>query len=196
MIKINLLPADALKKEKRAGVPKLQLPQGDYLAWGKKAAIAILAIHLALLLVFIIEKSYLAGLRAKSDALKPELAKVAGMKSNLMNLESQSRFADDLRSSRTSWSRNLAKISESIPKGMWLRRLAASESNFTLEGSVFCGKCAPMDVVSEFLQALKKDAKFAQIFSELELASVQKKAYGSIDVSEFSISGKVKESAF
>lgn len=192
MIKINLLPVELSKKEK-----KISMPVGfkaDYLVWAKKFLIGIVSIHVALLVIFIIEKSYLAGLSQKLNRIKPDLVKVNKARGELKNLEAKAKFSSDLRAGRTLWSRNLNKISEFAPKGMWLRRLSVSDTNFILEGSVACAKCSPVDIISVFLNSLKKENKFMEGFGDLELVSVQKKVQGGMDVADFLISGKLKES--
>jgi len=103
---------------------------------------------------------------------------------------------------RIYWADKLSRITNAMPKGIWIRKLIlleaaqASKSNpfsswartVSLEGSLFLAQASKGEgVINNFYKALKENKGFVKDFNSVELGSVEKSTISGKQVSSSSI---------
>lgn len=178
MIKINLLPTKRKKKAKP--VPTFLL-----------STIAITVIVCIILVIFY---SYFssqvskkrAEVRAKEvqiAALKEQIKAVEDYEKRNMIFEQRNQIIEQLSKNRAIPVKILNEISELLPAGVWINRMAVSGSSINLDCTAFTNT----DVVN-YVNSLKNSTLFNDVFLQ---ESVQTGASG-ITLYSFKLSFKVK----
>ncbi len=184
MIEINLLPKELQKK-------KFKLPPAVVFKWGL-ASLALLVlvpfivggfIHTkgSALLVLREEEARLAPLKKEAEDLQKE---AAGLKNRLAPI-------DKFRGDGIIWSRKLNRISDALPREIWLTRVSlesAGQSGFSasraeeqeqmlvIEGVVAAGKQEGMLApLGKFIENLKSDKSFFSDFVSIESRGIKEK---------------------
>lgn len=89
------------------------------------------------------------------------------------------------------WAQKLNAISDNMPRGVWLSKIALNDEMFFIEGSAISRQQNEMISVHNFTAKLKKHPLFFVGLSELELGSIQRRSQGKIDIADFLITTKI-----
>jgi len=187
MITINLLPPEFQSKRL-----KLQLPSNFVLVVSGGIIATIIFLNFLLWSVLIFKNMQYRRYSATFAALKPEKQIAEALKADIQRLTANKSLIERFTSERLIWSRKLSKISEYLPRGMWLSNLKFAEGNFYIKGNVISAKGQEVTLIRNFLNRLKADTSFIRGLSDLELDSVTSRQIKGFEVSEFIITGKVK----
>lgn len=188
MITINLLPEELRPKEKKKAlltkdiVPKI-------ISGG---IIILVSLHIFLVLVYLLQSYRLGNLNNAWPKISLEKNKADSLKKEISFLEENVKTIENLTTKRISWSWKLYKISQVLPRGVWLRQLSLASSNFNLQGSVVSLKQEEMTLIGKFLDSLKIDPEFLKDFKDLELGSIQRREIKGFEVSDFNISANLR----
>ncbi len=192
MIKINLLPEElklkAAKETKELSAKKLLL------VFPAIAAVLIL-VHLVLGLVCLVRGSQLTILNAQWQRLAPQRKQVEGARKDLETRLQDIQAAQQIIAQRQDWAPKLLSLSVNLPSGVWFNELILARGDFTLRCSVVSLEKEEMGLLSSFIEGLKKDALFSKDFSGIELGSIQVRTAGVYEVTDFILSGKLKQQA-
>ena len=93
------------------------------------------------------------------------------------------------------WAQKLNIISDSLPKGVWLKRLALDDGVLFIEGSAISKQQKEMINAHSFTSLLKEDKSFLTHLNDLELGSVQRQKIQNLEVADFLITAKVNENS-
>ncbi len=193
MININLVPLSTRRKTTAGGaILQLDLPREVVLPVVGGCAGLLIVGHVLLLLAMGFKAAMLATQRVEWQKILPDKTAIEGLSSEMMEIKKKMNSMGSAVSKSKDYSRKLNTISDSLVKGMWLRRLTVDATALTLEGTVFTRSQTDMVTISTFVGNLKKDAVFMEDFSAIEINSVQKEKKGNLDVSNFTIVGKLK----
>lgn len=188
---INLVPEDI---------------QARWKIWKRrKALLTIGAVYAAaLLVVFINQRVVLHGRRAVAAAITAEKNSLAAKGSEYERLSrqlSEARQAEGelkknfeastvLAQKRIAWSVLLKRISNDMPRGVWLKTLSTSDVNDQAGKRMrFAGAAASNRSVSEFVFMLENSG----YFEEAVLLYTQKKEYGGNSYYDFEVNSTLKK---
>lgn len=194
MIKIDLLPND-LRKDKTGlldggfGSVPSEVVFGLFLAAGG----FLLAIHLLLAAVAlgkitqhkILDSRWQAmGVQKKAyDDVFSEAKILQARMSTLRPITSERGFA---------WSTLMNDISDSVPKGVWLKEISLNKKLLTISGSSVSRVQAEMMAAGSFAAALKEHPKVSEYFLSVDVDSIQRRDVQGLSLADFTIKAKLK----
>lgn len=194
MIEINLTPLSLRKKKKSPFLLKgLNIPLEVVIGLGGGLVALLIVIHTILLGIDVQQIAHHKGLKKKWDSLLPSKEKVDGVVNELRVLQGKQKAAEGvLFDEKIRWSETLNALSESLPPGVWVKRISLEEGLFSIEGSAVATEVEGMINVHKFTSRLKKEKRFLDHFVDLELGSIQRHKIKHMDIADFVITMKLK----
>lgn len=197
MIEINLVP-EHLRKKRRAKTVlgrnlSFALPQEAVIGLIAGAVILLLFVHITLQFFIVVRFVQLKGLRHKTSGMSTEKANVDGIVQELKRLQDKYKSVEKIAGGKDiSWAKILNQISDSIPRGVWLNRMALNETTLMIQGSAVSKSKAEMINVHNFTTNLKADKEFMSSFSDLELGIIKSRMVGQTPIADFTIRADLK----
>jgi len=195
MIEINLVPVHLRKKEAGGiwssvaiGIPKEILfgVGGIFIAF-------LVLMHGLLIGLWFIQSTRHAVYQAIWQKMSPDKNNIDSINKELKDLKNKISTVDDVTSKKAvSWSQKLNILSDAMPKGVWIKKIAWNNTVLTVEGSAVSNLHEEIAVVGNFVSNLKKEKSFVKDFSSLELASVTRSKKGVTETTDFIITAKIK----
>lgn len=186
MILINLLPPELKNKGMR-----LNLSDNFILMICGAVVVLVLCLNLILWFALIFKNMQYSRYWKVYSELKPQKEKADILRTDIRDLEANRNVIRQITSGQLIWSRRLNKISECLPRGMWLTNLEFGDEKFTMTGNVISENGQEVGLIRVFLNQLTRDASFLKGILSLELDSVTRKEIKGFEVSEFVISGEL-----
>ncbi|OIO37973.1 MAG: hypothetical protein COT00_03160 [Candidatus Omnitrophica bacterium CG07_land_8_20_14_0_80_50_8] len=186
MIAINLLPEALRKKDERvnllAGLPI------------KRGAILCVIVFFGLQILGTIGAFYLSAhftwMKAEASRLKEANKSIASWKLATVLIKKKKEKAAETIQRPFLWSALINALSDSVTKGVWLKNFSVTQNGKTaalkLEGSVV-GKGEETAYAGKFIKELKDNMLFGELFSAIELKTINQKRIKDIDVYDFVI---------
>lgn len=213
MIKINLIPQELRKKESIfakfdiSTISLQNLPVFNIIAI---IAGGIVVLQLAMFLIGMYNRSSLASLNKKYNAILPQKNEADRLKAEVDIINKKAAAIDELMAKRFSWAKKLNALSDSVTSGIWLTELyyderpvpkpvpaggqgAATRSVYSMPGAlVISGYASSMgehgaSLVGKFIQSLKDNSAFYSDFSEIQLVSIKSDKVDNQEVMNFRI---------
>lgn len=175
MIEINLLPKELRKKEVRFEIPLDSL---------LKILVIVLLIHLSLTVTTAVRKAKLDSLNKNFFEFQEKKIAYDDLKKEIEILEKNRSNLDQLKGKRIIWSEKLNFISDTIPKGIWLKELSFSKGKFKIIGSCVSKRSDETERIQIFLSRLREE------FKDLELKGLTRRSIKSQDVIDFILSSE------
>ena len=190
MIRINLLPADA-RRARSLSMDKV--PRSPLIAL---AAAFLLLLPVGLLGLKAADQARLKRLSAILQTLAPKKQEADRLTIEADALREQQRLIDQLNQRRSHWAQRLNALSDAVPDGIWLTDLIVEpQRSISLKGDAIAQGGEEMVQIGRLLQDLKGSPAFAGVLTQLEIESINSKQDGTIELAEFSLNGKLTESA-
>jgi len=150
-------------------------------------------VHVGLLVININRLAKHKALSDKWVEILPAKENVDKIISQLRDFQKKQNAIESLtKKSEVSWSEKINIISDSIPRGVWLKRISLTEDILFIEGSAISRQNNEMINVHAFTSNLKKSSRFLMQFDDLELGSIQRRKIHRIEIADFLISSKLK----
>jgi len=185
MIKINLLPKDLRKSDRKIILPnKLHL-------FG--VVVIFVLLHTLLFATALIKNVQLLSLRKTWSVLEPDSQKYSSTKKQVKGLEASLESAKIFFSRDASFAQLFSSLNSVIPRGLWLERFSLTDKSLLIQGSVVSLTQNEMSMISTFLQGLKDSEVYNSLSSKIELTSVQRRTIKSYDVVDFVLAGDLKK---
>jgi Tfp pilus assembly protein PilN len=194
MIDINLIPS-ALRKNGKGDADslKINIPQEVLVGVGAGAIFLIVTIHLLLGVVWLVDMGRLSSSKAGWDKLSSDKTVLDSIHKEAGDLKDKIKVISGMTTKKSAlWSPKLNAISDSLPGGVWIRRMTLDKVGLTIEGSVVSKSRNEINNVGLFLSALKKNNYFMKDFSSLEVNSIQGSRSNAVDIIDFSVMAKLK----
>lgn len=197
MIDINLVPPE-LRKRRRSSSSGLGLDIPIEILIGSAGGLLVLlvGIHLILMTNYMLKAKTLKKLdkawsllekdKANVDVVINRMRALQGQYNDIANISQQQRFP---------WAPKLNSLSNILPRGVWLRRLALKEDVFLIEGSSLSKASEEMINVHGYISKLKEDEIFMKDFIDIEPGPIQTKNINNVDIANFLITAKPQSSA-
>jgi Tfp pilus assembly protein PilN len=190
MIRINILPEQA--RRKRAGFAAqnwLKIPMENVVGIAGGVCAVLLAVHILLTGVALATKMHIAGRAKKWEHLSGEKQNIdAVMRELNANRDKLKSIKEISEGKILSWSRILNVISDSIPKGVWLRQISVEDKILLVQGSAVSKVRSEMSSVGGFVARLKESEYILNNFEDFEVGSIQRRRDTTVGVADFSFS--------
>ena len=194
MIEINLVPPELRRKKKSSFLGGFNIPLEVVVGSAGGVILLLVAVHFILLLTNISKIGEHKKLKSSWEEISPDKVEVDGVISELRQLQTkESNLVKMMEGKRVIWSRKMNLLSDALPKGVWLRKVALSEGVFFIEGSAISKQKREMIGVHNFAANLKKNDEFLEDMDELDLGSIQMRKISTVDVANFLITTRLKE---
>ena len=156
--------------------------------------IAVLIIlHIFLLMIGMQKLAKQKHLNKQWEALLPEKQNVDAVLNSMRKLQDDVTSIESItKGEGLSWARKLNLISDSLPKGVWLKKVALGDAMIFIEGSAVSKSNAEMTGVHKLAASLRDSQDFLSGLSGLEITSIQSKPINGTEVMDFLITGKVQ----
>ena len=193
MIEINLVPLHLRKKKKKDLFPGgFKLPLEVVIGLGGGLIILLILVHVILLAINVSKLATHNTLKASWEEIIPGKEKVDVVISELRMLQKkQSAIKKLTEEKKVVWSQKINILSNNLPKGVWLRKIAFNEDTFFVEGSAISRQNKEMIGVHKYTANLKKDEYFLTDLTDLELDSIHMRKIKKVDVADFLITSRL-----
>ncbi len=195
MIEINLVPVELRKKRKNKSLLRgLNIPRELMIGAGGGVVLFLLGLHLVLLLVNITRLVHYKKLQKQWAQMSPLKEKVDSVATEMRGLQDQLATLDEVTGkSNILWSRKLNILSDTLPRGVWFKKMGFNGDIFSVEGSAISRQGEEMISVHNFTSALKKNKDFLDNFADLKLGSIQTRKLDKIEIADFLITTNLNE---
>jgi Tfp pilus assembly protein PilN len=201
MVQVNLLPDSYSKRHKAAIQIKVNLRPLIFTLLGTILAILILWSILSFRLSLGQKKLLL--LNKQLQSLTSAAEDVDKLKEQKKQLEREIEFMRQHLKREILWAKNLNRISNIIPAGIWIKSIDVStiitEDNLDRYEKLNINGLAVsvegeemMSWIGSFMTALKKDEVFATQFAEVSLLSSKRSKFGRFEIMDFRLSCKFR----
>ena len=194
MIDINLTPKNFKRKKKRNLLPGgFQIPKEVIV--GSVGGLIVLLVLLHVTLQFFVFRKIFQhkNLKVQWEELSSPKANVDAVVKELRMLQNKIKSIEDITSeNHMSWSRKLNIISDVLPRGVWLRKVALSDEVLFIDGSAVSQRNNELINIHDFANSLKKQEIFMKNFKDLEMGSIQSRKIQQTDLADFLIKVKIK----
>jgi Tfp pilus assembly protein PilN len=171
----------------------INIPREVLLGVGSALVFLILAVHLILGMVWLIESGQLSARNAKWQQLLPDKNVLDGIHKETAGLTQQVKTISDMTINQSLvWAPKFNAISDALPKGLWLRKMSFDKSGLSMDGSVVSKNQSEINNVGLFLSALKQNNGFMKGFSSLEVNSIQRSKAQAVETTDFTVMAKSK----
>jgi hypothetical protein len=195
MIDINLVPLP-LRKRSSHGFLKglsLNLPQDFLLGVGGGFVLLLLATHLLLGAVMLVNVIRVASVKAQWQGLLPDKNNLDIIATEVKDLRKKMTTISDITAKRSiGWSRNLNVVSDHLSSGIWLKRIALDNKALVMEGFAVSKIKNEVNLVGGFVSNLKKDQQFMRAFTGVEVNAIQRVKRGTTEIAEFTVTAKLQ----
>ena len=196
MIDINFYPPNLRKKKTRApGAPGkgLSIPKEVIIGLGGGFVVVLLIVHVILQSFIFSRYGKHKALTQEWEEILPSKRRVDVVVSRLRGVQAKAKSIQNiLPEEQILWSKKLNIVSDNIPRGVWLRKIAFADDILFIEGSAVSKGQDEMISVHRFASNLKSQEDFLENLTDLELGSIQRRKIKDVDIADFSIKAKVK----
>ena len=190
MIELNLLP-DEIKRKRRK--TKITIPVELIFGIGGLFVCLLIIFHIMLAGTLFAKKMRYSQLSKAWDKIQPDKIRIDKLKEETSLLENRIKYVEQLTANRINWSEKLNRISDLIPRGVWLSSLVFDDPTLKLEGSAVSKQKEEMILVGQFTSGLKKDPKISADFKDIEVRSIQRRKIKTLEVVDFVMTANLKE---
>lgn len=193
MININLTPPHLKKKEKSHLLGKVNIPLEVIIGCGGGLLVLLGVVHVLLLFVNIGKLAQHKGLQKQWETMRPSKENVDSVVSEMRSLQGKYKSIEEITDKMgVSWGQKLNILSDSLPRGVWLKKVALDEDVLYLEGSAIPKESSEIISIHHFTSKLKQNESFVEHFTDLELGSIQRRRIKSVEIADFVITMKVQ----
>ena len=195
MIDINLIP-DQLRKRRRTdffsgGV--FNIPREVLVGIGGGIIALMLLIDGLVFLTKVVKLIEYQHVKSTWQAILPDKNVTDSIKQNLQEVQKEVKSMKDITEGQSSsWSQKLNVISDSLSKGVWLRKVTLNDKQLFIEGSTVSQGQSEIINVGAFVSNMKKDVSFMNDFESIEVDYIQSRKSEGLEVSDFTILAKLK----
>lgn len=194
MIEINLAPYSLRKNKKgKLSLKEFNIPLEIVIGLGGGLIVLLVLAHVFLLVINIRNVAQHKEFKEEMEAVSPGKQRVEKVINELRALQSTQKAVEDILPERKiSWAQKLNILSDSIPRGVWLKRVNLEGDVLLIEGSAISTDNEAMINVHQFTSTLKSQREFLEHFSDLELGSIQRRKIRQMDIADFMITVRLK----
>jgi Tfp pilus assembly protein PilN len=142
----------------------------------------------------VVKKIQIMSLKASWAKVAPQSKDAVAVKAEIKDLNNKIMAMKGFLTRKVIVTELLSSLNAAVPKGLWLERLSlTTEGGLVLQGSVVSLTQNEMTIIGKFLQEIKSNKTFAELFSKIDLNSVQRRTIKTFDVVDFVVLGELKK---
>lgn len=123
--------------------------------------------------------------------IEPDKKGVDAVLQDLRKLQAQKKSVQEvLGEEKVVWSQKLNIISDSLPRGVWIQKVALTDDMLFVDGSAISKGNTGMFNVHSFMTALKDNKTFQENLKEMELGSIQRRMVDTVEIADFLITAQ------
>lgn len=193
MIDINLLPPEKRRKRKAKLLGGFDIPQEVIIGSAGGLLVLLVLVHVFLTFINLSKHGIHKSLAKQLEEIKPAKEEADAIIMQMRSLQSSLNAIDQVvKEKRIVWAQKLNILSDNLPRGTWVKKVALSEGGLFIEGSAISKEQKEMISVHTFAANLKSDKDFLKDFVDLELGSIQRRKVQTAEVADFLITAKLK----
>ncbi len=193
MININLVPPHLRKKPKGKLLGKVNIPLEVIIGCGGGLLVLLGVIHVLLLFVNIGKLAQHKGLKNQWETMRPGKENVDSVVNEMRVFQGKYKAIEEISGKVSlSWAQKLNVLSDSLSRGVWLKKIALNDEMFFIEGSAISKETTEIISIHRLTSSLKANKKFSEHFTDLELGSIQRRKIKTVEIADFVITMKVK----
>ncbi len=194
MIEINLVPAESRKKKKKSLLPGgFNIPLEVVIGIGGGLVMLLVCIDIFLVVFNVSKIGEHKKLKAEWEQILPAKENVDQVMNQMRDYQAKVKSIEDLTTlNQIIWAEKLNILSDQIPRGVWLKKVAISDGMFFVSGSAISRQKKEMISVHTFTANLKDSDRFLNGFKDFELGSIERGNVSDTDVADFLITIKIK----
>jgi len=194
MIDINLIPA-GLRKDSKGKANSLTINISHEILVGVGAGLVflLLMVHLILGGIWLMGMGHLSHAKAEWQKVLSNKIALDSMTKESGDLNKKIKTISDMTTKKSiRWAPKFNAISDHLPSGLWIRRMTLDKIGLTIEGSVVSRSQNEINNVGLLLSDLRQDDNFMKDFSSLEVNSIQRGKNNVVEVTDFTVTAKLK----
>jgi len=194
MIEINLLPKNLRRKSKKGKfLGNINIPLEVVIGAGGGLFMILIFSHILLLGVGFSKLAIYKSFKNQFQSLQPQKEKADAVIKELRDLQASSKAVHQIAGGETIlWSQKLNILSDSLPRGVWLKKVALNENVFFIEGSAIASEDNEMINVHTLTSNLKESNLFFDHLGDLELGSIQRKKIEKVEIADFVLTAQMQ----
>ena len=193
MININLIPPHLKKKAKSKLLGKVNIPLEVIIGCGGGLLVLLGVVHVLLLFVNIGKLAQHKTLQKQWETMRPGKENVDSVVNEMRVFQGKYKAIEDITGkSDLLWARKLNTLSDSLPRGVWLKKIVLDEKMLFIEGSAISKETTEIMSIHRLTSNLKEDDDFLEHFVDLEMGSMQRRKIKNVEIADFVITMKVK----
>ncbi len=195
MIDINVVPKQLRRKRKKTLFPGgFQIPKEIIFGMGGGLVVLLIFVHIFLQVTIFVKLLQHQALKNEWNKILPSKENVDNVVGELRALQTQVDSIQKITNRKeVLWSQKLNIISDVLPRGVWLKKIALTEEMLFIEGSAIIQKNNQTINIHAFATSLKKDKNFMTQLGDLEVGSIQSRKIQQLDVDDFVFKAKIKD---
>jgi Tfp pilus assembly protein PilN len=195
MIEINLLPTGIRRGNRKRGLSGgFRIPLEVVIGLGGGLLMLIVVTHVVLLGINLLKVKEFRDLQAQMQDISVAKQEVEALLSDIRATE---KTFDDIskvtRQRQILWSPKFNTISDILPRGVWLKRIAFSNGVLNIQGSAISRQSNEIANVHVFTANLKDSGEVFADFDNFELGSIRRRSVGKVEVADFILTAPIKE---
>lgn len=194
MIEINLIPYSLRKKKKsKLSLTEFNIPLEIVIGLGGGLVVLLALAHITLLAINIRDLARHKEFQKQMEAVSPGKQQVEKVINELRTLQNTQKAVQGILPERKiRWAQKLNILSDSTPRGVWIRRISLEGDVLLIEGSAISTDNEAMINVHQFTSTLKSQREFLEHFNDLELGSIQRRKIKQMDIADFMITVRIQ----
>lgn len=184
MITVNLLP-EAYRKPKASSIePFYRSPLAILVAVTMASAVALLWS------VSLVRERQRAVLQAKLKELQTKKTAADELKATVQQLQNHQVTLQQLTRERSSWSKNLNRLSDATPDGVWFTDLSLDQQKgLVIQGAAVGQGGEEMVRIGRLVNELKADPMFSAVVKDVQIESIKSVQEKELEIVEFTLTG-------
>lgn len=194
MIDINFVPIELRKKKRSSRFPGgVNIPLEVIIGVGGGLLMLLICVHIFLFALNVQKIAAHKTLQNKWNAILPEKEKVDFVINHMRELQSRvGAIGDATKVDGIIWAQKLSILSESLPRGVWIKKFELTDSMLFIQGSAISRLNQEMFEVHQFTSNLKASEDFLKGLDDLELGSIQSQKVSTTEVADFLITANLE----
>ncbi len=195
MIKINFIPQETRKKR---GNPWQDgfgpIPREEVIGFLVAAAAILVSFHIFWAVMALVKVAQHTMLEVRWGALGPEKKALDEVTNETKLLQTKMNALRIITAEQGgNWARLLNEVSDSVPKGVWIREMKFEKGVLTINGSAVSKDKSEMIIVNNFVAAIKDQSAMKKGFVSIDVDSILQRENSLLSIADFSMKARRAE---
>lgn len=196
MIEINLIPYSLRKKRKsKLSLQGFKIPPEIMIGLGGGLLVLLVFVHIVLVVLNIRNVIHYKQLKEQQEEILPLKKESDKIVNELRALQATKKAMENIApEQKILWAEKLNILSDSIPRGVWLRKVKLEGNILTIEGSAIATDTDSEAIINvhKFASNLKGQKEFLGHFNDMELGSIHRRKVKQVDIADFLVTVRLK----